>query len=661
MKLKLFTTILLLCTLFQSYAYKKQSIDITVNGQKRNMVVFTPNSLPDNSPLFIVTHGMNQDPEYQYGSDKMYEMIDTAKFVIAYLRSDGSTWDTGGTKDQNFVLKTIDEMAAKFSIDTNRVYWSGFSMGSMLIHHCIANMQDKIAAFAPTSGIQFSEQPWNNCKKPVVLLECIAYDDDVFGYEQYGIHDYIENYAKHDKHPTYKKTANYKPISSSWYNGDLERWTGGPNGGEVALYSYHNGGHWPMDLNRHLIWNFCKRYSLDPNIPNARIITPTVNDTYTYLDTIPVSFRVSDKDGTVKLAQLYLDGTMRQAYRDLNVRDTLLTYDWMNPKAGSHTIRIVVTDNDNKKKEVSRTITVENPVPIVMTEACYENNSFDIPLTVNAFRYAFDLKVEAENVVAYMSGSPGRVDFKAEETGLSNVITLKPIEGAEIQEGTYTMNITKVKDERGVTASNFKFVYTFGVSETSSAAIKYKKPFNEALNAAQALYDATADEHYTTAEKLRASLKEVLDTYASFASTSPTEYEAATAAIIAVTEPLAVRKQNLDDYFALYAEVDSIIALYADNPAVNENNHYTRLVKARDYYSTESHIKNDTQILNSIKQLTSYYEKFLKALETIDTGIYQIVNSKLSNDKYYDLQGHRLSSQPRKGIVIIDGHKYLVK
>ena len=661
MKLKLFTTILLLCTLFQSYAYKKQSIDITVNGQKRNMVVFTPNSLPDNSPLFIVTHGMNQDPEYQYGSDKMYEMIDTAKFVIAYLRSDGSTWDTGGTKDQNFVLKTIDEMAAKFSIDTNRVYWSGFSMGSMLIHHCIANMQDKIAAFAPTSGIQFSEQPWNNCKKPVVLLECIAYDDDVFGYEQYGIHDYIENYAKHDKHPTYKKTTNYKPISSSWYNGDLERWTGGPNGGEVALYSYHNGGHWPMDLNRHLIWNFCKRYSLDPNIPNARIITPTVNDTYTYLDTIPVSFRVSDKDGTVKLAQLYLDGTMRQAYRDLNVRDTLLTYDWANPKAGSHTIRIVVTDNDNKKKEVSRTITVENPVPIVMTEACYENNSFDIPLTVNAFRYAFDLKVEAENVVAYMSGSPGRVDLKAEETGLSNVITLKPVEGAEIQEGTYTMNITKVKDERGVTASNFKFVYTFGVSETSSAAIKYKKPFNEALNAAQALYDATADEHYTTAEKLRASLKEVLDTYASFASTSPTEYEAATAAIIAVTEPLAVRKQNLDDYFALYAEVDSIIALYADNPAVNENNHYTRLVKARDYYSTESHIKNDTQILNSIKQLTSYYEKFLKALETIDTGIYQIVNSKLSNNKYYDLQGHRLSGQPRKGIVIIDGHKYLVK
>ena len=671
MKLKLFTTVLLLCTLFQSYAYKKQSIDINVNGQKRNMVVFTPNSLPDNSPLFIVTHGMNQDPEYQYGSDKMYEMIDTAKFVIAYLRSDGSTWDTGGTKDQNFVLKTIDEMAAKFSIDTNRVYWSGFSMGSMLIHHCIANMQDKIAAFAPTSGIQFSEQPWNQCKKPVVLLECIAYDDDVFGYEQYGIHDYIENYAKHDKHPTYKKTANYKPISSSWYNGDLERWTGGPNGGEVALYSYHNGGHWPMDLNRHLIWNFCKRYSLDPNIPNARIITPTVNDTYTYLDTIPVSFRVSDKDGTVKLAQLYLDGTLRQTYRDLDVSDTLLTYNWANPKAGSHTIRIVVTDNDNKKKEVSRTITVENPVPIVMTEACYENNSFDIPLTVNSFRYAFDLKVEAENVVAYLTGSPGRVDLKAEETGLSNVITLKPIEGAEIQEGTYSMYITKVKDERGVTASTIKFSYTFGVSETSSAAIKYKKPFREAFHAAQSLYDATADPHYSTAEKLREAVHAILETYASFASTSPTEYEAATATLIEVTEPLSVRKQNLDDYYALYAKVDSIIALYADNPAVTANSYYARLVKARDYYSAESRIKNDTQILNSIKQLTSYYEKFVKELETIDTSIASLPSPLKGGSQGYNLSGMHLNTNTLplregqgvglRGIIIINGRKVLVK
>lgn len=277
----LLSVLFILLTTVHANAYKKQSIDITVNNQKRNMVVFTPNTFPAKSPLFIVTHGMNQDPEYQYGSDKMYEMIDTAKFVITYLRSNGSTWDTGGTNDQNFVIKAIDEMATRFDIDRERVYWSGFSMGSMLIHHCIANMQDKIAAFAPTSGIQFSESPWTNCKKPVNLLECIAYGDDVFGYEKYGIHAYIENYAKHDKHTSYTKTTAYKPISTSWYNGDLEKWTGGTNGGEVWLYSYNNGGHWPMDLNRHLIWNFCKRFSL--NMPTTRISQPAGETTHLYM------------------------------------------------------------------------------------------------------------------------------------------------------------------------------------------------------------------------------------------------------------------------------------------------------------------------------------------------------------------------------------------
>lgn len=348
-----FLSLFLLLTI-QAGAYKKESIDIKVNNKTRNMVVFTPNSLPAKSPLFIVTHGMNQDPEYQYGSDKMYEMIDTAKFVITYLRSNGSTWDTGGTSDQNFVIQAIEEMATRFDIDKERVYWSGFSMGSMLIHHCIANMQDKIAAFAPTSGIQFSESPWNNCKKPVNLLECIAYGDDVFGYEKYGIHAYIENYAKHDKHTSYSKTTGYKPISSSWYNGDLEKWTGGANGGEVWLYSYNNGGHWPMDLNRHLIWNFCKRFSL--NMPSVKITTPSNTMTHLYMSPKDeASFPDIDVTATAKAAKSTIKISKVEFYDGKTFLDSLkeapYTVTIKNPKNGKHTLRAVAYDANGKTSE----------------------------------------------------------------------------------------------------------------------------------------------------------------------------------------------------------------------------------------------------------------------------------------------------------------------
>lgn len=657
MKLKIFTTLLLLSVFLAGNAYKRQSIDINVNGQSRNMIVYTPNSMSDNYPLFIVTHGMNQDPEYQYGADKMYELIDTAKFVIAYLRGIDKTWDTGGTKDRDFVSKTIDEMAAKFSIDTNRVYWSGFSMGSALIYHCMADMQDKIAAFAPTSGIAFGGKEWQKCTKPVNVIHCHAYGDDVFKYDEWNIRDYVKSLAEElDECKTYKMTKNYRTLGGN--TGDREIWSEGKNGTMVELFSYNANWHNPSSGNSKEIWNFCKRYSLDPNIPNAKILSPLATDTYTYLDTIKVDIRAYDKDGTIQLVQLYLDGSLRKAFRDIDVQDTIVSYDWANPKAGNHTIRVVVTDNDNKKKEVSRTITVENPVPIVMTETCYENNSFDIPLTVNTFRYAFDLKVETESIVSYLSGSAGRIDLQVEETGLSNVITLKPVEGAEIQEGTYILYITKMKDERGVTASTYKFTYTFGVSETSSAAIKYKQPFNEAMQEAKELYAATADTIYATAEKLRENLKALIDQYDGFASTSPTAYTEATDAIAEAILPLETRKHNLDDYYALVARIDEIIAQYADIESVNTSGQYTRLVKARDYYSGASKIKDDKQILNSIKQLTSYLDKLLDFTSGINEIMY---NSQfIMNKDIYSISGAHLNA-PQRGINIINGRKVLVK
>ena len=85
-----FISALLLLLTLPVAAYEQQSINITVNGKQRNMICFTPNELPEKSPLMIVTHGMYQDPEYQMG-DKLYTLIDTAKFVVTYLLSNGNT------------------------------------------------------------------------------------------------------------------------------------------------------------------------------------------------------------------------------------------------------------------------------------------------------------------------------------------------------------------------------------------------------------------------------------------------------------------------------------------------------------------------------------------------------------------------------------------
>ena len=257
-------SIFLLCALacaLSIHAYKQQKVTIKVNGENREMQVYTPNTVSSNLPLMIVTHGMNQDAGYQASCDHMYELIDKEKFIIAYLQGIGRTWDTGGTKDRDFVFQTIDELYAKYNINKNRVYWSGFSMGSALIYHCMADAVDKIAAFAPTSGIAFGGKEWQRCSKPVNVIHCHAYGDDVFKYNDWDIHGYVQSLAKDlDKCKDYKKTANYRTPGGN--TGDKEVWSNGENGTTVELFSYNANWHNPSTGNSQEIWNFCKQFSL---------------------------------------------------------------------------------------------------------------------------------------------------------------------------------------------------------------------------------------------------------------------------------------------------------------------------------------------------------------------------------------------------------------
>ena len=349
----------------QAWAYKQESININVNGKSRNMVVFTPNELPAKSPLFIVTHGMNQDPEYQYGADRMYELIDTAKFVIAYLRGIDKTWDTGGTRDRDFVSKTIDEMATRYDIDRDRVYWSGFSMGSALIYHCMADMQDKIAAFAPTSGIAFGGKEWQRCTKPVNVIHCHAYGDDVFKYDDWNIHDYVQSLALElDECKTYKKTTNYKTLGGN--TGDREIWSEGKNGAMVELFSYNANWHNPSSGNSKEIWNFCKRFSL--NQPSARITQPKGETTYltfmpegtaTFPD-VAVKATAKAQKGEIEKVEIYEGSNLLASASGASASGT---YDatLTAPQAGEHTLRAVVTDSNGKTGEGTCVVNCEAP------------------------------------------------------------------------------------------------------------------------------------------------------------------------------------------------------------------------------------------------------------------------------------------------------------
>lgn len=415
-------------------------------------------------------------------------------------------------------------------------------MGSMLIFHCIAQMQDRIAAFAPTSGIQFSESPWNNCKKPVNLIEITSYKDDVFGYDQYNMHGYIENFAKHDQHPTYKKTPNYRPSPDCYYTGDLEQWSGGPNGGEVWMFSGSEGGHWPSSYNRLLIWNFCKRHSLDSGIPTITMSNPTVSDRYTSYDTIMVAVHAADADGSLRLLRIYIDGGLKATKALTDTPEYDMEYKWVKPRVGSHTIRVVATDNEGKTREFSRTITI---------------------------------------------------------------IDLKPFINA----------------------------------------------LNAALTEAKRLMAATEGEQYEACATIRTKIQDLIDEYDGTTSTSIDDIEQATQTLTDLTSQLSTRRDNLDQYFLITAQADSIISLYADNPVVSEMRQYQRLVTARNYYDlTPQQMMQDSRLEAAVRQLKVYINSF----ENATVGISQLTMSQSDEAgawvDYITLDGRRIANP--QGIVV---------
>ncbi len=69
--------LILLLNCLHIHAYTKTNMSIYVNGVQRNMIVFTPDGVTSGLPLMIVTHGMGQDPTYQYEGARLYQLIAT--------------------------------------------------------------------------------------------------------------------------------------------------------------------------------------------------------------------------------------------------------------------------------------------------------------------------------------------------------------------------------------------------------------------------------------------------------------------------------------------------------------------------------------------------------------------------------------------------------
>lgn len=233
--------------------YKK----VSVSG--RDIHVYAPSGLKDNSPMLMSFHGMDQDPSYQQSNTHWEAVADTAGFLVVYPRGGTgfNTWDISGDKDTKWITQIIDQMANDYKIDKKRVYMSGFSMGGMLSYHAMGKIADKIAAFAPCSG--YLMQGPGKAQRPVPIFHTHGTSDDVVGYN--NLENNLKSYRQQFKCPDKAEVENNHPNSEN--KATLYTWGPCENGIYVKHLKLEGRQHSPSKADVSDIWNFVKGYDLD--------------------------------------------------------------------------------------------------------------------------------------------------------------------------------------------------------------------------------------------------------------------------------------------------------------------------------------------------------------------------------------------------------------
>jgi len=276
--------------------YKK----VSVSG--RDVYVYAPSGIADNSPLLLSLHGMDQDPNYQQQNTHWEAVADTAGFVVAYPKGGTgmSTWDIQGDTDTKWVSSIIDQLAKDYKINTNRVYLSGFSMGGMFTYHSMSKIADKIAAFAPCSGPNVYGA--SKAMRPVPIFHIHGTNDDVLQYSM--VEDFLKNYRDQFNCPATAEVISNYPNSEN--QGTMYTWGPCDEGVYVKHLKLQGRGHSPSKADVSDIWNFVKEYSLDGSSPAAAIVVPTNRDTVfngTFSDSLKLagwSLTVHSGEGTFK-------------------------------------------------------------------------------------------------------------------------------------------------------------------------------------------------------------------------------------------------------------------------------------------------------------------------------------------------------------------------
>lgn len=239
-----------------------ETINFQVAGKARNCVIHVPSGINKPAVVFFL-HGAGGSGAGFENDTKADIVADREKFIAAYPSGVGGNWNyNDGSDDFTFIMALIDTIDARYHIDRNKLYVTGFSMGGGMTFALACKYSEIFAAVAPVSAAGSACTP----KRKIPLLLTFGTKDM---YPPANYMTAVNRWIGINGCPSTPSIT--RPYPSTNSQSKVTRLTYSPcsEGTEVIADSISGGPHeWPMDTrtkvnNSEEVWAFFKKHSLN--------------------------------------------------------------------------------------------------------------------------------------------------------------------------------------------------------------------------------------------------------------------------------------------------------------------------------------------------------------------------------------------------------------
>ena len=256
---------------------------IDVNGLSRTYHIFVPANPPEGSmPLLIAAHGGGGAGEV-FPQQGEFEALAEAEGIIIALpqgkvfAGNEGEWLLNTTpermEDINFINALIADVSTNHSVDANRIYGIGYSLGSMFSYEFACQMSNQFAAIASFAGTMPVNPTACDPQRFAPIMHIHGTDDSIIAYgNEWGWKSW----------PQVGDMRDIPSLLSYWrdkYQCTDEQENAGANathfvyGGcaqnaRVEHYRIGGAGHgWPSQINgtstHQVMWNFLSEFRMD--------------------------------------------------------------------------------------------------------------------------------------------------------------------------------------------------------------------------------------------------------------------------------------------------------------------------------------------------------------------------------------------------------------